>query len=60
MPVYLAEVFLMIPMAYILVLGEIDISVGATVCLFRKVYQNIGGHAPDHKFSAFLLHFQMS
>ena len=32
MPVYLAEVFLMIPMAYILVLGEIDISVGATVC----------------------------
>lgn len=33
MPVYLAEVFLMIPMAYILVLGEIDISVGATVCL---------------------------
>ena len=33
MPVYLTEVFLMIPMAYILVLGEIDISVGATVCL---------------------------
>ncbi len=33
MPVYLAEVFLMIPMAYILVLGEIDISVGAIVCL---------------------------
>lgn len=33
MPTYLAEVFLMIPMAYILILGEIDISVGATVCL---------------------------
>ena len=33
MPVYLAEVFLMLPMAYILVLGEIDISVGAIVCL---------------------------
>ena len=27
MPVYLAEIFLMLPMAYILVLGEIDISV---------------------------------
>ena len=25
MPVYLAEIFLMLPMAYILVLGEIDI-----------------------------------
>ena len=33
MPVYLAEVFLMIPMAYILILGEIDISVGSIVCL---------------------------
>lgn len=33
MPVYLAEVFMMLPMAYILVLGEIDISVGAIVCL---------------------------
>ena len=33
MPVYLAEIFLMLPMAYILVLGEIDISVGAIVCL---------------------------
>ena len=32
MPVYLAEVFMMLPMAYILVLGEIDISVGAIVC----------------------------
>lgn len=33
MPKYLAEVFLMLPMAYILVLGEIDISVGSIVCL---------------------------
>ncbi len=33
MPTFLAEVLLMLPMAYILVLGEIDISVGATVCL---------------------------
>ena len=33
MPYYLAEMFLMLIMAYILVLGEIDISVGATVCL---------------------------
>lgn len=33
MPVYLAEVFLMLMMAYILVMGEIDISVGASVCL---------------------------
>lgn len=33
MPVYLAEVFMILPMAYILVLGEIDISVGAIVCL---------------------------
>ena len=33
MPVYLTEIFLMLPMAYILVLGEIDISVGAIVCL---------------------------
>ena len=33
MPVYLAELFLMLPMAYILVLGEIDISVGSIVCL---------------------------
>lgn len=37
MPVYLAEVFLMLMMAYILVLGEIDISVGATVCLAATV-----------------------
>ena len=33
MPKYLTEVCLMLPMAYILILGEIDISVGATVCL---------------------------
>ena len=33
MPVYLAEIFLMLPMAYILVLGEIDISVGALLSL---------------------------
>ena len=37
MPVYLAEVFLMLVMAYILVLGEIDISVGSTVCLSATV-----------------------
>ena len=36
MPVYLAEIFLMLPMAYILVLGEIDISVGSIVCLVRN------------------------
>ncbi|MCD8021172.1 MAG: ABC transporter permease [Clostridiales bacterium] len=33
MPKYLTEIFLMLPMAYILILGEIDISVGSTVCL---------------------------
>lgn len=33
MPKYLTEVFLMLPMVYILILGEIDISVGAIVCL---------------------------
>lgn len=37
MPKYLAEVFLMLPMAYILVLGEIDISVGSIVCLSATV-----------------------
>lgn len=37
MPVYLAEVFLMLPMAFILVLGEIDISVGAMVCLSATI-----------------------
>ena len=30
MPVYLAEVFLMLMMAFILVMGEIDISVGSS------------------------------
>lgn len=33
MPTHLAEVFIMFPMGFILVLGEIDISVGSTVCL---------------------------
>lgn len=33
MPKYLTEIFLLLPMAYILVLGDIDISVGAIVCL---------------------------
>lgn len=33
MPKYLAEAFIMLPMAYVLILGEIDISVGAIVCL---------------------------
>lgn len=33
MPKYLAEMFLLLPMAYILILGEIDISVGSIVCL---------------------------
>lgn len=33
MPKYLTEVFLMLAMGYILILGEIDISVGAIVCL---------------------------
>ena len=33
MPKYLTEVFLLFPMAYILILGEIDLSVGANVCL---------------------------
>ena len=37
MPVYLAEVFLMFIMAFILVMGEIDISVGSTVCLAATV-----------------------
>jgi len=37
MPIYLAEVFLMLTMAYILVLGEIDISVGAIVCLSATI-----------------------
>ena len=33
MPKFLSEVLLFLPMAYILMLGEIDISVGSTVCL---------------------------
>ena len=37
MPVYLAEVFLMLIMAYILVMGEIDISVGSTVFLAATI-----------------------
>ncbi|MCD7885819.1 MAG: ABC transporter permease [Lachnospiraceae bacterium] len=37
MPVYLAEVFLMLTMAFILVLGEIDISVGSIVCLAATI-----------------------
>ncbi len=37
MPVYIAEAFLMLAMGYILVLGEIDISVGSTVCLTATI-----------------------
>lgn len=37
MPKYLTEVFLLLPMAYILILGEIDLSVGAIVCLSATV-----------------------
>lgn len=37
MPKYLTEVFLLLPMAYILVMGDIDISVGAIVCLAATV-----------------------
>ena len=33
MPKYLSEIFLLFPMAYILLMGEIDISVGSIVCL---------------------------
>ena len=33
MPKYLAEVFIMLPMVWILVMGEIDISLGSVVCL---------------------------
>lgn len=33
MPKYLAELFMMFAMGYILIIGEIDISVGAIVCL---------------------------
>ncbi len=37
MPKYLSEIFLMFPMALILMMGEIDISVGSTVCLASTV-----------------------
>ena len=37
MPKYLTEIFLLFPMAYILLMGEIDISVGSTVCLSATV-----------------------
>ena len=37
MPKYLAEIFMLFPMAYILVLGDIDISVGSIVCLCSTV-----------------------
>lgn len=37
MPKYLAEVFIMLPMVYILVMGEIDISLGSVVCLAATV-----------------------
>ncbi len=37
MPVYLAEVFLMLMMAYVLIMGEIDISVGSSVCLAATI-----------------------
>ncbi len=37
MPRYLAEIFMMFGMGYILVLGDIDISVGSTVCLSATV-----------------------
>ncbi|MDO4285206.1 MAG: ABC transporter permease [Eubacteriales bacterium] len=37
MPKYLAEIFMLFPMAYILVLGDIDISVGSIVCLSATV-----------------------
>ena len=37
MPYYLAEMFLMLVMAFVLVLGEIDISVGAAVCLCATI-----------------------
>lgn len=37
MPKYLTEVFLLLPMTYLLILGDIDLSVGATVCLSATV-----------------------
>lgn len=33
MPKFLTEMFLLFPMAYVLIIGEIDISVGSIVCL---------------------------
>ena len=37
MPKYLTEIFLLFPMAFILLMGEIDISVGSIVCLAATV-----------------------
>lgn len=37
MPKYLTEIFLLLPMAFILLMGDIDISVGSTVCLSATV-----------------------
>lgn len=37
MPKYLTGVFLLLPMAYILILGDIDLSVGSSVCLSATV-----------------------
>ena len=37
MPKYLCEIFLLFPMAFLLLMGEIDISVGSTVCLCATV-----------------------
>jgi rhamnose transport system permease protein len=37
MPKYLTEVFLLLPMAWILILGEMDLSVGAIVCLCATI-----------------------
>lgn len=37
MPKYLAEVFIMLPMVFILVMGDIDISLGSVVCLAATV-----------------------
>ena len=36
MPKYLSEIFLLLPMAYILILGDIDISVGYYVLLWQQ------------------------
>jgi len=36
-PKYLAEIFLLFPMAFLLLLGEIDISVGSIVCLSATI-----------------------